>query len=88
MAFVESWELTVPDWHRNYHCIHLAARPATAGKGRNSRGIVVFVKKTIRVSGIEVQRVEFGDVVQFMLNDELRIVIVYRDSAKRTLYDY
>lgn len=88
VSFLETWEIAQPPHIDSYNCIHLAAIPATNNRGRNLRGISVFVKKSLRLSGIRTERTSFGEYVSLVLNDNVCVVIFYRDASKRTLADY
>lgn len=88
MALTETWKITAPTISNNYNCVHLAALPATNNRGRNIRGIDVFIKKSLRISGIRMERTSFGEFVSFIVNDNVCVVVFYRDSGQRTMADY
>lgn len=54
VAFVETWCTAMPSWIADcvqYQVVWLDGM-VSAGRGRDKRGICVFVKKGIRISGI------------------------------------
>ena len=52
------------------------------------RGISVFVKKTLHISGIECTRTDYGEFVTFIVNDDVKVIVFYRNPSLRTLADY
>lgn len=54
VALVETWVPSVPTTLdcNGYYCLTLSALPRTGSKGRDSRGLLVFIKKHIRISSI------------------------------------
>ncbi len=48
----------------------------------------MYVRKNLRVSGMEFGRERFGEYISFILEDMVRIVVIYRDSSLRSLADY
>ena len=68
---VETWCTGTPAWFntiRNYSVVNLDGIPAI-GRGRDKRGICLFVKKGVRLSGITIERVDFGEYVSMTVND-------------------
>ena len=48
----------------------------------------MFVKKSIRVSGVQTVRDSIGEYISIIVNDNVRFISVYRDPTKRTAADY
>lgn len=52
------------------------------------RGICVFVRKSLRISGVVKIRDEIGERISFLINDKVSFTVLYRDPNKLTTHDY
>ena len=93
IALVESWLVVLPRRvaavaaAAKYTPLVLPALPSTNGYGRNRQGTIVFVHRNLRVSGVSLQRTEWGEYVSFLLEDCCCLVALYR-SCSSSLQSY
>ena len=83
IALVESWLVLLPcrvaavAAATKYTPLVLPALPSTNGYGCNRQGTIVFVRRNLRVSGVSLQRTEWGEYVSFLLEDCCHLVVLY-----------
>ena len=93
IALVESWLVALPRRvaavavAAKYTPLVLPALPSTNGHGRNCQGTIVFVYHNLLVSGVSLQRTEWGEYVSFLLEDFCRLVVLYR-ACSSSLQSY
>ena len=93
IALVESWLVALPRRDAavaaaaKYTLLVLPALPSTNGHYCNCQGTIVFVRHNLRVSGVSLQRTEWGEYISFLLVDCCCLVVLHR-SCSSSLQPY
>ena len=83
IALVESWLVALPRRvaavaaAAKYTPLVLPALPSSNGHGHNCQGTIVFVRRNLWVSGVSLQRTEWGEYISFLLEDCCHLVVLY-----------
>ena len=93
IALVESWLVALPCQvaafaaAAKYTPLLLPGLPSTNGHDRNLQGTIAFVRRNLWVSGVSLQRTEWGEYISFLLEDCCCLVVLYR-ACSSSLQSY
>ena len=88
LAFVKTWCIDTPTWCfsiSDYYIVKLYGI-VTTSKGRDKRGIILFIKRGVPISSVFTELTDFGEYMSLVVNDNFSLVVFYRVTNRTIEY--